>query len=118
MEDLTKTYVDDTESFIRKSLSEEQLAVSVYIDRKKVAEQYAMDARDLGNEELAKKFELVAKTLQDILEEEEVHIGQFRELLDQLNVSKDKEREGEDEAQQDAMTESFTSIAKRLSSYL
>ena len=92
MEDLTKTYVDDTESFIRKSLSEEQLAVSVYIDRKKVAEQYAMDARDLGNEELAKKFELVAKTLQDILEEEEVHIGQFRELLDQLNVSKDKER--------------------------
>ena len=91
MEDLTKTYVDDTESFIRQSLSEEQLAVSVYIDRKKVAEQYAMDARDLGNEELAKKFELVAKTLQDILEEEEVHIGQFRELLDQLNVSKDKE---------------------------
>ena len=118
MEDLTKTYVDDTESFIRKSLSEEQLAVSVYIDRKKVAEQYAMDARDLGNEELAKKFELVTKTLQDILEEEEVHIGQFRELLDQLNVSKDKEREGEDEAQQDAMGESFTSIAKRLSSYL
>ena len=118
MEDLTKTYVDDTESFIRKSLSEEQLAVSVYIDRKKVAEQYAMDARDLGNEELAKKFELVAKTLQDILEEEEVHIGQFRELLDQLNVSKDKEREGEDEAQQDVMGESFTSIAKRLSSYL
>ena len=118
MEDLTKTYVDDTESFIRKSLSEEQLDVSVYIDRKKVAEQYAMDARDLGNEELAKKFELVAKTLQDILEEEEVHIGQFRELLDQLNVSKDKEREGEDEAQQDAMAESFTSIAKRLSSYL
>ena len=118
MEDLTKTYVDDTESFIRKSLSEEQLAVSVYIDRKKVAEQYAMDARDLGNEELAKKFELVAKTLQDILEEEEVHIGQFRELLDQLNVSKDKEREGEDEAQKDAMGESFTSIAKRLSSYL
>ena len=118
MEDLTKTYVDDTESFIRKSLSEEQLAVSVYIDRKKVAEQYAMDARDLGNEELAKKFELVAKTLQDILEEEEVHIGQFRELLDQLNVSKDKEREGEDEAQQDAIGESFTSIANRRSSYL
>ena len=118
MEDLTKTYVDDTESFIRKSLSEEQLAVSVYIDRKKVAEQYAMDARDLGNEELAKKFELVAKTLQDILEEEEVHIGQFRELLDQLNVSKDKERAGADEAQQDAMGESFNSIDKRLSSYL
>ena len=112
---LIETYMRDTESFIRKSISEEELAISVYLDRKKVAEMYAEDCRNLGDEELAKKFDAISYTLQDILEEEEVHVGQFRELLDLIGISKNKENEGSREAQKDIKKlESFTDLANKL----
>lgn len=93
--------INESEAFIRHSLSEEQLAIAVYLDRKQKMLKYADKAKEQGNEELAKKFETVAYTFEDILQEEEVHIGQFREMLDLLNVSDSKEDEGEKEAEVD-----------------
>ena len=115
-QNLMKSYITDTESFIRKSISEEQLAISVYLDRKNIAQRYAEQFRNSGDEELAKKFDLIAYTLQDILEEEEVHVGQFRQMLyDTLEVSKDKEEEGAEEALQDSeKLETFVDFAKKL----
>lgn len=116
---MEQTYLSDTESFLRKSISEEQLAISVYLDRKSIAERYAMDCRENGNQELANKFDIIAHTLQDILQEEEVHVGQLREMLDLINVSKEKEQEGTMEAEEDIeKLESFVNIAKRMRRYI
>jgi rubrerythrin len=116
---MEQTYLSDTESFLRKSISEEQLAISVYLDRKTVAERYASDCRNSGNLELANKFDIIAHTLEDILQEEEVHVGQLREMLDLINVSKDKEQEGTIEAEEDIeKLESFVAVAKRISRYI
>lgn len=116
---MEQTYISDTESFLRKSISEEELAVSVYIDRKTVALRYAEACRELDNEELAVKFETIAYTLQDILEEEQVHIGQFREMLTLLDVSNNKEKEGTEEARKDIQKfESFTGIANKMRKYI
>lgn len=116
---MEETYLLDTESFLRKSLSEEQLAVSVYIDRKIIAERYAEECKSNGNDELGKKFETIAYTLQDILDEEEVHIGQFREMLNLIGVSLEKEEEGTKEAEEDIdKFESFVALANKLRKYI
>ena len=93
--------INETEAFIRHSLSEEQLAIAVYLDRKQKMLKYADKAKEQGDEELAKKFETMAYTFEDILAEEEVHVGQFREMLDLFNVSDTKEDEGEQEGEED-----------------
>ena len=116
---MEESYIKDTESFIRKSLSEEQLAVSVYMDRKLVAERYAKDCREQGDERLASKFDTIAYTLQDILEEEQVHIGQFREMLSLLGTSNEKELEGSAEAKEDIKKfESFVKVARKIRRYI
>ena len=93
--------INETEAFIRHSLSEEQLAIAVYLDRKQKMLKYADKAKEQGDEELAKKFETMAYTFEDILAEEEVHVGQFREMLDLFNISDTKEDEGEQEGEED-----------------
>ena len=93
--------INETEAFIRHSLSEEQLAIAVYLERKEKMIKYANKVKEQGDEELAKKFETMAYTFEDILAEEEVHVGQFREMLDLFNVSDTKEDEGEQEGEED-----------------
>lgn len=116
---MEQTYLMDTESFIRKSISEEQQAISVYLDRKLIAQRYADDCRNNGNEELANKFDIIANTLQDILEEEEIHVGQLRQMLPLIGVDNTKETEGTEEAEHDiAKQESFVSISNKLRRYI
>ena len=97
--------MDDTltkvESFLRSSLSEEQEAVSVYVERKRKCEEYACELRENGDEETARKCDIVAYTINDILEEEEVHIGQLRKMLEVIGVNPSNEIKGEEEGQQD-----------------
>ena len=89
------------ESFLRSSLSEEQEAVSVYVERKRKCEEYAAELREEGNEEDAKKCDIVAYTIGDILGEEEVHIGQLRKMLEVIGVDPANERKGEEEGSED-----------------
>lgn len=111
----------EVETYIRKSISEEQLAVAVYIEREQMAKEYADKCRNLGEIELAEKLDTLAYTLRDIASEEEIHIGQFREMLDILGVSDDNEDKGEEEAKEDAerlIDESFVTIAHKLKKYV
>lgn len=104
----------NTEIFLRKSISEEQETVSLYLARKQEAEQYARECRQEGNEELAKKFDIIAYTLNDIMEEEQVHIGQFTEMLYLLGVTEEKEEEGKIEGKEDIQKLTFVSVANEL----
>ena len=94
------------ELFIRNSLSEEQLAVANYIKRQGKLDKLIEDADEIEKAKLSK----FKDTLQDIIDEEKVHIGQFTEMLNLFNFSREKEFEGELEAQQ----ESFKTVAKKL----
>lgn len=116
-----ESMLQETEAYIRKSISEEQLAIAVYLERKQLSENYANQCREKGNEELAKKFDVLAHTLEDIMQEEELHVGQFREMLDLFDVSDTQEDKGEDEAKEDTESiigESFVSVSKRLAKYI
>ena len=106
MEDLNKI-----ELFIRNSLSEEQLAVANYIKRQGKLDKMMEDATPEEQEKL-QKFK---NTLQDIIDEEKVHIGQFTEMLQLFDFSNEKEKEGEEEAR---MQENFVNITNRLKNYL
>ena len=102
MEDLNKI-----ELFIRNSLSEEQLAVANYIKRQSKIDKMMEDA----SPEDFIKLRKLKDTLQDIIDEEKVHIGQFTEMLNVFNFSREKELEGESEAR---MQESFVALADKL----
>ena len=65
------------EQLLRKSLSEEQLAVSVYIER-------ADEARTLG-------YDKVADVYEDLVNEEATHIGELQELLDQMGLAREED---------------------------
>ena len=47
----------EVETYIRKSISEEQLAVAVYIEREQMAKDYADKCREAGDLELAEKLD-------------------------------------------------------------
>jgi hypothetical protein len=114
-----ENYLALTEVFLRESISEEQKTVALYEKRKHIAKQYADSYRKEGDEELAKKFDTIIYTLNDIKEEEEVHVGQFQEMLNLLNVSEEKVEEGEKEGKDDIKKfESFVSLANKLKKYI
>ena len=112
-------YLKESEIFIRKSISEEQKTLSLYQQRKLEAENFAKLCRDNNDEITAKKFDTVAYTLQDIMEEEQIHIGQFTALLPILGGNTEKEEEGKKEGQEDINKfESFVSVARKIKEYL
>ena len=115
------TILAETESFIRKSLSEEQLAVAVYLQRKQLCEKYATYCQSIGAEKWAETFNIMSNTFEDILSEEEIHIGQLREMLSLLGVSDANEIKGTAEAKETALNvarESFLTITKKLEELL
>lgn len=65
------------EQILRKSLSEEHLAVSVYIER-------ADEAEALG-------YDKVARVYRDLVNEETTHIGELQTLLEQLGLDRDED---------------------------
>ena len=65
------------EQLLRKSLSEEQLAVSVYLER-------AEEAKTLG-------YDKVAEVYNDLVNEETTHIGELQELLEQLGMAREED---------------------------
>ena len=100
------------ESNIRKSLSEEQEAISMYLNRKTLFESMKDSDVDID------KLNTLIYTINDILEEEKVHVGQLREMLKLFNFSFEKEQEGEKEAKKDSENESFSYITRRLRKYI
>lgn len=76
---------ESLEIMLRKSLSEEQLAVAQYEDRAQMCE--------------AQGFNDVATMLREIADDERVHIGQLREAMKLLNLEDtQKDQEGQEEA--------------------
>ena len=100
------------ESNIRKSLSEEQEAISMYLNRKTLFESMKDSDVDID------KLNTLIYTINDILEEEKVHVGQLREMLKLFDFSFEKEQEGEEEAKKDSKNESFSYITRRLRKYI
>ena len=105
MEDLSKI-----EEFIRKSISEEQLAVVDYLERKRKLEKILEDTED------REKVQAFISTLEDIISEEKVHIGQLTEMLNLFEFSSYNEEKGKEEAKEDI--KSFVSTARKLRTYL
>lgn len=88
---------DIIESIIRKSLSEEQEAVAAYLERKTRLEEYAK----YDDLDLTKKLQPFIVTLEDIINEEKVHIGQLTEMLNLFDINFRFENKGKDEAKKD-----------------
>ena len=101
------------ESLIRKSISEEQLAVYEYLKRKHKLEEILEDCDD----SLGIKLQVFMNTLDDIIAEEKVHIGQLTEMLNLFDLSMYNEEKGSEEAKEEIKT-SFVSTAKKLRPYL
>ena len=104
----------EIESFIRKSISEEQEAISSYLDRIDRSLEIQEGSQD---PEFCKKLDQLMYTLEDIVKEEEMHVGQLREMLKLFDISNEKELEGEQEARE-LVDESFVAIADRLRKYV
>ena len=83
---------DKLEAIIRKSISEEQLAVSDYLKRAAKLKEKAED-----HPEDAKIILKVAKTFAEIADEEKAHIGEFEKLLDIIGVDRKPENNGRQE---------------------
>lgn len=100
--------INDIETMLRDSQSEEQDATARYVERKNKLEEILEISLDL-DDETRTKIEKLIYTFQDILEEEEVHIGQFAEMMNYFNISTEKQEEGSQEAIEDINdTGSFT----------
>lgn len=113
---MEEKYISDVEAFLRKSMSEENDAISVYEQRAQLAKTYAEDIRET-NEELADKLDDIAYTLEDIKKEEEVHLGELQEIIKLIGVTEENEDKGKEEAEEN-IEESFLKISKRLASFL
>ena len=86
--------LEKAEMLIRKSLSEEEKAISDYLVRK----QQLLDLQDVENdEELILAFQTYIKVLEDIISEEQIHVGQLRQLLTVFNIPLNNEETGKEE---------------------
>lgn len=78
---------ETVENLIRRSISEEELAVAEYKKR-------AIQCEDVGEMEMAKMF-------LEIADDEKVHSAQLREALKILGLNdEEKEKEGQEEAKE------------------
>lgn len=78
---------ETVENLIRRSISEEELAVAEYKKR-------AIQCEDVGEMEMAKMF-------LELADDEKVHSAQLREALKILGLNDDeKEKEGQEEAKE------------------
>lgn len=103
--------INDIELFIRKSISEEQLAVADYIKRREKLTKMLDDVK-ADEQELINRF---INTLDDVINEEKIHIGQFTEMLDIFGISTEKEIEGEQEA---SSQDSFITVTDKMKKYV
>lgn len=101
--------INDIETMLRDSQSEEQDATARYVERKNKLEEILEISSDLDTE-MRTKLEKLIYTFQDILEEEEVHIGQFAEMMNYFGISTEKQEEGSAEAIED-ITSSGTGLS-------
>ena len=116
-----QSLIQEMEAILRKSISEEQEATSVYLKRQQLCQKYIELCRERGNIALANKLSVLAYTFEDIANEEELHIGQFTEMLDLLNISDSNEEKGEDEAKEDIeklLKEGFVNVSKKMKNFL
>lgn len=78
---------ETVENLIRRSISEEELAVAEYKKR-------AIQCEDVGEMEMAKMF-------LELADDEKVHSAQLREALKILGLNdEEKEKEGQEEAKE------------------
>ena len=81
----------EIEKMIRSSISEEQDAVSKYVERLSILEKC---------EDISDNIKKLIETFKDVADEERVHIGEFTQMLKEFDISDDKEEEGEEEAKE------------------
>lgn len=79
--------------FIRKSISEEQLAIADYLKRRN-----KLSDMEPESQEEAVKINTFIATLDDIIAEEEIHVGQLTQLLEIFSIDRSNEQKGYDEA--------------------
>ena len=111
------TVLNDIEVMLRDSQSEEQDATARYVERKNQLETLLDISTDL-DDEMRAKIEHLIYTFQDILEEEEVHIGQFAEMMEYFNISTEKQEEGREEARNDVSDMTFSELGQEFKSLL
>lgn len=85
--------LDEVEKLIRKSLSEEEEAISNYLERK----QILICLLDETNDEDEQKIQTYINVLDDIISEEQIHVGQLRQLLTVFEIPSDNETKGKEE---------------------
>lgn len=79
------------EVILRTLIAEEETATAHYL-------KYAHKVAEKAEEHQDPKGLKIAKVLEDIANEEKVHIGELQKCLDYLDVSNKEEKEGEKEA--------------------
>lgn len=111
--------IEEIEVLLRDSISEEQDATARYAERKSKLESL-LDIGTNIDEQTKQKISELIETFEHIKEEEEVHIGQFEEMLKYFGVSFEKQIEGNQEAQEDVNNENvtFTSLGKEFKGLL
>ena len=98
--------LEKAEMLIRKSLSEEEKAISDYLERKHTLEKMLDKAE---TEDFLIKIQTYLTVLEDIIEEEQLHVGQLRQLLNVFELPLTKEQEGREET-----LDSYTEVMQQL----
>lgn len=109
--------LNELEVLIRDSISEESDAVARYVERKDKL-QTLLEIGSDADPQLKEKLSVLIKTYQDILEEEQVHIGQLEQMLEYIGISDNKEQEGKAEAQQDIGGLTFSELGQLYKEFL
>lgn len=81
----------EIEKMIRSSISEEQDAISKYVERLSILEKSG---------DMSDNIKKLIETFKDVADEERVHVGEFTQMLKEFDISDDKEEEGEEEAKE------------------
>lgn len=93
------------EMFIRKSIAEEQEAITNYLER----QHKLTDMQDDLSEEEYSKIETFKEVLSDIISEEEIHVGQLKQLLTVFEISDENENKGKEET-----LDTYTDVLNKL----
>lgn len=106
--------LEEAEALIRKSISEEEKAVSDYLERKqqliKIRRSLQYNAK---YNNLLPNFDTFIDNLNDIIAEEQVHIGQLAQILRIFEISDENELKGREETM-----DSYTKIMQHVDEIL
>ena len=85
--------MNKAEMLIRKSVSEEEKAISDYLERRHQLEKM-LEGDDIGSYVFSSKVSAYIEVLDDIIAEEQIHVGQLRQLLNVFEIPLQNEDKG------------------------